>query len=630
MGKTNRGIDRLFAKKRKQKKDVNYDEQFSRRAFIIGAGQGLFLTLLGGRLAWLQIKDGDKYKTLAESNRINSRMIVPSRGLIVDRYGVPLAVNEQDFQVQIIPAQIDNIKTTIVELKKFITIDERDIQKLLKEYQRGSRYLPQQIRNNLTWDEVAVVELNTPNLPGVFVEAGERRSYPFRESAAHVLGYVGKVSETEMTDDVLLRQPGFAIGKNGLEKGFESDLRGTAGQIQMEVNVHGREVRELGRTPSIAGKRLTLSLDAELQRLVQERLALEKSASAIIMDVKTGAIYALASHPSFDPNQFTQGISTMLWEQLRDDETHPLNNKVISGLYPPGSTFKMMTALAGLEDKKIDENWTINCPGHYDFGNHRFHCWKRGGHGSVNLRKAIAESCDTYFYKMSTLVGIDKIADISRRFGLGSKFDIGLPEEKAGLIPDQKWKRKNRKEAWMQGETIVASIGQGYIQASPLQLVTMTARLVNGGFNVSPWIVGYTGTKITHTSPWQDMRISKDYLALIKDGMDHVLMPSGTAYSQRITEAGMEMGGKTGTSQVRRIRQEDRARGMKQEELPWKFRHHALFVGYAPMVNPRYACAVVVEHGASGSGAAAPIAKDIMLIAQKRDPASKPMEPASI
>ena len=620
MGKTKRGLGKSGV--------VDQEVQFNRRAFLIGAGQGLFLTMLGGRLAWLQIKDGDKYKTLAENNRINVRIILPSRGLIVDRYGVPLAVNEQDFQAQLIPEQVENIQKTIADLRKFITIDDRDIKRLLRDVKSGSRYVPQQIRNNLTWDEVAVVELNTPSLPGVFVQAGEARSYPFRESAAHILGYVGRVAEKEMTDDPLLRQPGFQIGKNGLEQKFDAELRGTQGKIEMEVNVHGREVRELGRTPSIAGKRLTLSIDAELQRMVQERLAQEKSASAVVMDVKTGAVYALASHPSFDPNQFTQGISTMLWEQLRDDETHPLNNKVVSGQYPPGSTFKMMTALAGLKAGINDENWSINCPGHYDFGNHRFHCWKRGGHGSVNLRKALAESCDTYFYKLSVQVGIDNIAAMARNFGLGDKLDIGLPEEKSNLIPDQKWKRKARKEPWMQGETIVASIGQGYIQATPLQLVTMTARLVNGGFNVKPWVVGYAGTQKMPASSWQDMQIDAHHLALVKDGMDHVMMPGGTAYAQQIHESGFEMGGKTGTSQVRRIRQEDRARGMKQEELPWKYRHHALFVGYAPVNNPRYACAVVVEHGASGSGAAAPAAKDIMALTQKRDPASKPMEPS--
>lgn len=612
----------------RRRQSVDATERFSRRAFLIGAGQGLFLTLLAGRLTWLQVWEGEKYKTLAENNRVNVRILVPPRGLIVDRYGVPLAVNEQDFQVQVIPAQIENIQNTIKDLRKFITIDERDIKRLLREYRQGSKYIPQQVRNNLTWDEVAVVELNIPSLPGVVVQSGETRSYPFKESMAHIVGYVGRVAQKEMTDDPLLRQPGFQIGKGGLEKQYESELRGIPGRIEMEVNVHGREVRELGRTPSTSGHRLVLSLDAELQRLVQERLAQEKSASAIIMDVKTGAVYALASHPSYDPNQFTQGISTMLWEQLRDDETHPLNNKVISGLYPPGSTFKMITALAGLEAGIIDQNWSVSCPGHYDFGNHRFHCWKRGGHGGVNLRKALAESCDTYFYKMSTQVGIDRIASMARRFGLGEKINIGLPEEKAGLVPDQKWKRKERKESWQAGETIVASIGQGYIHSSPLQLVTMVSRMVNGGYDVRPWVVGYSGGKAMNASTWQRMNIPDEHLALIKDGMDHVLLPGGTAYGQRISEAGMEMGGKTGTSQVRRIRAEERARGMKQDELPWKYRHHALFVGYAPVLNPRYACAVVVEHGASGSGAAAPVAKDIMLIAQKRDPASKPMERA--
>lgn len=609
-------------------RDHDQIESFARRAFFVGATQGLILTVLGGRLAWLQVAQGEKYTTLADNNRINLRILPPSRGQIVDRFGVPLAVNLQNFQVVIVPEQVKNLEKSIRELQKYITVDESDIRRALREAKRKPRFVAIQVRDNLTWQEVSKVELNKADLPGVSIQDGEARTYPYKEATAHVIGYVSRVSQDAMTSDPLLSVPGFQIGKNGLEKAHDADLIGSAGKAEIEVNVHGREVQALKRIPSVPGKRLTLSIDAELQRFVQQRLSQERSASAAIMDVHTGAIYAIASHPSFDPNAFSQGISTMEWEQLRDDPAHPLNNKVVNGLYPPGSTFKMVTALAGLEAKTITEHTTVSCPGHYDFGNTRFHCWKRGGHGSVNLSKALSESCDVYFYKMSTVTGIDRIAEMSRRMGLGQKLDIGLPEEKAGLVPDQKWKRSARGEQWHPGETIVASIGQGYIQTTPLQLVTMVSRLVNGGIAVKPWVAGYSGSKFIGREGFGSLDLDPAHLAMVCRGMEKVMQPGGTAYSQRISEPGMEMGGKTGTSQVKRITKAERAAGIKQESLPWHFRHHALFVGYAPIANPRYACSVIVEHGGGGSAVAAPLAKDILKECQIRDPAAKKMEPA--
>jgi penicillin-binding protein 2 len=603
-------------------------ESFARRAFIIGAGQGLVLTILGGRLAWLQIAQGEKYATLAENNRVNLRILPPSRGQIVDRFGVPLAINLQNFQVVVIPEQVENLEKTLRDLQQIITVSESDIKRALRDSKRNARFVALQVRDNLSWDEVSKIEINLPDLPGVSVQDGEVRSYPYKEATAHLIGYVGRVNEKEITKDPLLLVPGFLIGKNGLEKSHDADLIGSAGKAEIEVNVHGREVRQLNRIPSKPGNRLTLSIDAELQRFVQQRLALERSASAVIMDVHTGSVYALASHPSFNPNSFSRGISAMEWEQLRDDPAHPLNNKVVSGLYPPGSTFKMVTALAGLEAGVIDQNWSVFCPGHYDFGNTRFHCWKKGGHGTVNLTKALAESCDVFFYKMSTNLGIDRIAQMARRLGMGQKLDIGLPEEKAGLVPDQKWKKTTKNESWHQGETIIASIGQGYLLTTPLQLATMVSRLVNGGKAVSPWVAGYSGDKAIETGTFESLGLRQDYLEMICNGMERVMMPGGTAYSQRITQSGMEMGGKTGTAQVKRITKAERAAGVRQEDMPWHFRHHALFVGYAPIVNPRYACAVVVEHGGGGSAVAAPVAKEILLECQRRDPAQKKMEPA--
>lgn len=612
-------------------RDQDQQQVFSRRAFVAGIGVTGLMAVLGSRLAWLQLMQGEEYKTLAESNRINLKMLAPPRGQIVDRFGVPLAINVQDFRVLMIAEQADNVEKALARVGKYVPLDEKSVVNILREIKRNPRFVPVQVKNNLSWEQVADIEMNIPDLPGVLVEDGEIRNYPYREATSHVIGYVGRVSESEMTEkDPMLKLPGFQIGKNGIEKAYDSILRGTPGKSETEVNVHGRPVRQLSINAPKAGDRLMISIDAELQSYVQQRLSVDRSGSAIIMDVQTGAVYALASHPGFDPNVFARGVTVPEWEELLSDETKPLNNKAITGQYPPGSTFKMITALAGLEAGIINEHWSVSCPGHYNFGNTVFHCWKKGGHGTVNLTKALAESCDTYFYKLSTQLGIAKIAEMARRFGMGSKTEIELPEEKAGLIPDEKWKRGARGEGWHPGETIVASIGQGYIQTTPLQLTTMVARLVNGGFAVKPWIADHVGEGAVKHPEWPSLNIKPQNLQLIRNGMDHVLMPGGTAWSSRITEAGMEMGGKTGTSQVKRISKAERAAGIKQTDLPWHLRHHALFVGYAPLHAPRYACCVVVEHGGGGSAAAAPIAKDIMLEVQRRNPANikMPIPPA--
>lgn len=601
-------------------------ESFSRRAFIVGGFQGLAVSILGVRLSWLQIVEGEKYKSLADNNRISSKILAPMRGQIVDRFGVPLAINNQNFQVLIVPEQVEDIETELRKLQRVISLNDASIAKVVKQLKRNPSYVPIEVRDHLAWDEVAQVELNLPKLSGVSIESAEERSYPYQDSTAHVIGYVGRVSEKDMTDDPLLSMPGFQIGKSGIEKQYESILRGKSGRSDIEVNVHGRAVRELDRTSSQSGERLTLSIDAEYQRFVQQRLSTERSAAAIVMDCITGEVYSLASHPSFNPNLFAAGISTMDWEQLRDDIAHPLNNKVTGGLYPPGSTFKIVTALAGLKSGVINEHSTEFCPGHYDFGKNRFHCWKHEGHGTVNVVKALSQSCDTFFYKICTRIGIEKIAEMAKTLGFGSTNDFDIPEVKEGLVPTPEWKKRERKEVWHPGETINVSIGQGYMLASPLQMATMLSRVVGGGYNVKPWVGGYMNDqKIPRETP-EKLDIDPKHLSIVMQGLVEVLEPGGTAYGSRIEDEGLEMGGKTGTSQVKRITAAERAKGVrKQSDLPWELRHHALFVGYAPIHNPRYACAVIVEHGESGSGAAAPIARDILLEIQKRNPAAKGM-----
>ncbi|MAM33581.1 MAG: penicillin-binding protein 2 [Micavibrio sp.] len=604
-------------------------KSFTKRAFLIATGQGLAISVLGARLAYLQIKEGEKYSTLSEENRINILMLAPERGQIVDRYGVPLALNTRDFRAVIVPEKTTDIKSVLLRLKDHIALSDEDIDKVLKTVKRSSRFTPVEIVNNLSWEDVARLEVHRPNLPGIMVEVGNIRNYPLKDTTSHLVGYVGRVSEKELSGAPVELLPGYKIGKTALEKKYNDLLKGEPGQRDVEVNAVGREIRDLQRENAVTGERLTLSVDAEYQRFVQDRLASHQSASAVVMDAHTGAIYALASYPGFDPNLFVDGIGVQAWNELLYDPAFPLTNKAVTGQYPPGSTYKMVTALAGLEAGLIKPGTTHHCPGHYDLGNHRFHCWKRGGHGRVNLTEALAQSCDTFFYKVAHEMDIDTLKDVSLRMGLGQEFGGILPEEKPGFIPDKDWKQRRYGEKWQPGETIVASIGQGYVLTTPLQLATMTARLINGGKQVNPWLVGYEDEKPMFTTEWPEMNINHDHLDLIKRGMDAVVMgPTGTARGSRIADPSYSMSGKTGTAQVKRITTEERARGVRrQEDLPWNLRHHALFVGYGPVENPRYVCSVVVEHGIGGSSAAAPIARDLLLEIQKRDPASTPLKP---
>lgn len=605
-------------------KDIDRGRLFTRRALLVGAVQGGIVGILGARLGWLQLVEGQKYSSLSDKNRINLKLLAPSRGLITDRNGSVLAINEQDFRVLVTPEQTPDLQKTLSDLQKLIQIDQDDINKIVEQTKKRADFIPVEIKNNLSWEDVSKIEVNIPDLPGLSIDTGELRSYPEGAATAHIVGYVGAVSKSDLSsNDPILKLPGFRVGKTGLEKAYDQDLRGRAGTAEMEVNVQGRHIRELKRHVGQQGKRLGLTIDIELQKYAQRRLAKEQSASAVIMDVHTGAVYALVSSPSFDPNLFTKGLSAEQWEELLADPGLPLNNKAIGGQYPPASTFKMISAMAGLEEKIITPNTSVFCPGHFDYGGNRFHCWNRAGHGRVDLVDALAESCDVYFYEMAVKMGIDKLADYARRFGLGSRLDFDLKEERPGLVPTSNWKMGHFGIPWRTGETVVASIGQGYLQATPLQIAVMTARLVNGGYAVKPWIADTLDGRALRDESWPSLGFKQANLKLIKRGMDRAVShPDGTAHSSRLDSYVRQMGGKTGTAQVRRISAQDRQAGINNADLPWKYRHHALFVGYAPANNPRYACSVVVEHGVSGSSSAAPIARDLLNMAQRYNPAA--------
>lgn len=598
--------------------DYRLNGQMTRRAALLGLGAGAASLVLLSRLYWLQVIEGHKYRTLADKNRINIKILPPVRGIIQDRFGVPIADNTRNYRVMIVPEQTESFSDTIRRLEDLLGLRDAEIKALIKEAKRSPDFVPLEVRDYLTWEQVARVEVNLPDLPGVFIDEGSARLYPFAQATAHLVGYVGSPTKDDVQKEPLFKLPGFKIGKSGLERELEDRLRGHAGSERIEVNVVGREVRKLERQKSKPGNTITLSIDAELQQQAQDRLSRERSACAVIMDVHTGDVLALASYPSFDPNQFSRQLTTGLWQEVLNDPAHPLTNKAVAGQYPPGSTFKMVTALAGLEAGVIDEHKTVFCPGHYMQGDMKFHCWKPEGHGTMNVVTALEQSCDVFFYDMANKVGIERIARMARRLGFGDLTGIELPEEQKGLIPDKSWKRRRGLGAWLPGDTINASIGQGDILTTPLQLAVMTARLVNGGYAVTPRLLPAGSDK--KGPDFESLDLNKDHLKLVMDGMNRVTQSQmGTAYGSRLTfDPSVQMGGKTGTAQVQRITLAQRAAGVKNEDLDWTSRHHALFVGYAPSDHPRFAVSVVVEHGIGGARTAAPLARDLMTLALKR------------
>ncbi|MFA6280787.1 MAG: penicillin-binding protein 2 [Bdellovibrionales bacterium] len=594
---------------------------FTRRAVLIGAAQVGLFSLLLGRLYYLQILQKTKFTMLAEDNRISLRLIPPPRGQILDRTGSPLAVNQKNYRLVLLPEQVSNLRDLLDKIGLLVEVTEADRKKIEREFKNLGGLNAVLVHDNLTWDQVSALSLNSPSLMGTEIEVGEVRTYPYTVMTSHIVGYVGPVSQNDKDNGRMnLTMPGFRIGKSGLERRYDASLRGEPGDVQMEVNAHGRVERELARNEPVAGQDLKLTIDIGLQQIVQKRLEQEQSASAVVMDIYTGAVYALVSHPSFDPNLFTYGIGQQDWDRLNDDPYLPLLNKVLDGVYAPGSTFKIVTALAGLEAGILNPKETVYCPGYMDLGDHRFHCWKRGGHGPVDFVHAMAGSCDTYFYDLGKRVGIDRLQAMAKRLGLGEKTNIDFPHERSGLVPSRAWKMATRGTSWQQGETLITSIGQGYVLASPMQLAIMVARIANGGYAVTPHIVQKEPPPLSER-PW--LGFDTKNLDVLKEALSAVVnLPIGTAHSARIQEEGMEMVGKTGTAQVRRISTAERADGvMTNESLPWKERDHALFVAYAPIGNPRYAVAVVVEHGGSGAHTTAPLARDILLACQKINPA---------
>lgn len=591
--------------------------RIGRRALVLGAAQLGFVGILALRMRSMQVDQADQFRMLAEENRINMRLLPPARGLIFDRNGVPIAVNDQNYRIVIVREDAGDVAAVLKRLRSLVPLSDDDIARTLRETERRSSFVPVTVSDGMAWEDLARVAVNAPALPGVRPEVGLSRSYPLGSDFAHIVGYVGPVSDYDLSriddPDPLLQIPKFQIGKAGVEAKMEQTLRGRAGNSQIEVNAVGRVMRELARTEGTSGRNVQLTIDEKLQNFVQARLDGE-SAAVVITEVTSGDLVAVASVPSFDPNKFVHGISTTDYTLLTSNTYRPLANKSVQGLYPPGSTFKMVTALAALEAGVVSPEDTVYCPGYTTAGGRRFHCWKRGGHGHMNLNDSLVQSCDVYYYDIAQRVGIELISAMARKLGLGTGFDIPMSAVARGLAPTKDWKVTNRGSDWMIGDTLNSSIGQGFVLASPLQLSVMTARIASGN-EISPRLVrSVDGVEeaVRNNGP---LDIDQAHLRAVRQAMFSVSNNRrGTGYRTRVAEETMRLAGKSGTSQVRSITTAERARGVfRNEDLPWERRDHALFVAYAPFDAPRYAAAVIVEHGGGGSTAAAPIARDVLL-----------------
>jgi penicillin-binding protein 2 len=589
--------------------------RITRRALMLLGAQLGIVGVLGWRMRDLQLLQHEHYAMLADENRINLRLIPPARGLVMDRAGVPLAVNRQNYRVSMVREQAGDPERILDRLGEIIPIDAETRARTLREIASHSAFVPVTIAEHLSWDEIARVSANAPVLPGVVAEVGLSRFYPLGRDTGHVVGYVGPVSESDLAKiedpDPVLRIPRFQIGKTGIEQRMEDTLRGAAGTLRIEVSAAGRVMRELGRTEGTAGADITLTLDEGLQRYAMSRMETE-SAAAVVIDVTNGDIVALASAPGFDPNSFVFGIGAGEWNGLLNDEHRPLAAKAVTGAYPPGSTFKPVVALAALSAGVLSPGDRVHCPGFTQLGNRRFHCWKHGGHGSVDLRKSLSQSCDCYYYEAARRVGADAISEMAHKLGLGYRHDLPLPAVSAGLMPDRAWKRAAREESWTVGDSFNYGIGQGFTLASPLQLAVMAARVATGT-EVVPRLVREVGGVPVASEPPRSLGLDPSHLKAVQGGM-FAVSNEGTAFRSRLVDP--LMAGKTGTSQVRIITATERARGVtRNEQLPWNRRDHALFIAYAPFDKPRYAIAQIVEHGGGGSAVAAPIARDILAYA---------------
>ena len=620
------GGDKMPSRSGHRKIDVNV---VSRRTAIMAfGGLGVF-GVLSARLYQLQVLEAEDYLALSDNNRFNFNMLLPERGQIRDRYGVTLAKNSQNYRLVIIPERTKEIEKTLDNVSKISALSAGQRERIRKDVKQNPKFVPILVKENVDWETFSALNMRMHALPGIVSEVGQGRAYPENGVFSHVLGYIGRAGarDIENDDDPLLRQPTFRIGKTGIESSQEKTLRGDSGRLKVEVNARGRIVREWPdpETRAQPGQDVWLTLDAGLQEFAAKQFATEDegddSGGICVIDVITGELRTLLSMPTFDANLFVSGLTQQDMDQMNADPKRPQYNKVIGGGYPPASTFKMAVMLAGLESGLIDPQKTIFCSGKIKLGNRNFHCWKRRGHGKMDMRDALKQSCDTYFYDISQVVGIEAIANVARRLGLGQDYDISIGGGISGIVPDSEWKRNRLGSGWRTGDTLNASIGQGFVLATPMQLAIMTARIANAIDAVVPHLV--IGKTLSEFEP---LDFDPAHLAYVRDAMWSVTSEvGGTAYSLAPFGpdpefSGIEMAGKTGTGQVRGISAAERAAGVRHNsKVPWKLRDHSIFVGYAPYDRPRFAVGTIVEHGGSGAKRAANISRAVLGEALRRD-----------
>ncbi|QJB68412.1 penicillin-binding protein 2 [Parasphingorhabdus halotolerans] len=587
---------------------------FTRRATVIGGLQAGIGVLLAGRMAYISVAENERYQLLSESNRVNLTLIPPRRGWLIDRNGKPIANNKSDFRVDIIPDRTPDKEKTVATLAELLSLEPEDVERINKELSKANSFQPVQVATGLDWEKYAAVTVRLPDLPGVSPQQGFSRNYPTGGAVGHLVGYVGIPSAEDYKENPnpILITPGYKIGKDGIEKLFEDRLQGKPGAKRVEVTARGKIIRELDTQPDVPGKALQLTIDIDLQEYAARRLGPE-SGAVVVLDCKTGDILTMTSMPSFDPNSFSDGIGTSEYGMLREDDHVPLRDKSLRGLFPPGSTVKPMVAMAFLE-AGLSPDATASCGGGLRVGNRFFHCWNRRGHGTVNMAKGIYQSCDVYFYKFAQQVGMDAIAAMANKLGMGQEFDLEVASQFYGTVPNPDWKMKKYKQKWGAFDTVNSTIGQGYMLANPLQLAVMSARLATG-YNLQPHLLLDKKRK-----PPKSLDFDPEHIEYVRKAMSDVVNGPGTAGRARLPVENVKMAGKTGTAQVVSL---DFGRGGKG--VPWKYRDHGLFICFAPVDNPRYAASVVIEHG-GGSGAAYPVARDVLTFLYDREKAMSVLE----
>ena len=618
-------------------------QTINRRMFIIGVAKVFIFTGIIARLFSLQISDNKKYLTLSDKNRLREWRLPPVRGEFVDYFGNVIAGNLKVYQLHVIPEQVENFRYLMLRLKKILALDNYELRKIIIKKNKQKPWETLVISENLTWEQFVKINYFLYDLVGAKPVLSISRDYPFDEHYTHILGYLSEASEKDILNNEIIKNnhvPGLKVGKTGLEKEFEEQLLGVNGVERYEVNAYGKRIKQIDYIEGMHGKKITLTIDTEIQKLSNELLK-GVAGSISVMDIYTGELIAMQSSPSFNPNLFLFGISHDDWQLIRNNPLKPLINKTLSGLYSPGSTIKPIVALSALENDIIDKNFKVNCTGKIEMYGQKYHCWKKKGHGVVNLKSAMKQSCDVYFYEIARKLGVDRLKETATKFGLGEKvLQETFSGEKKGLIPNTQWKKDNLGKGWVIGETLITGIGQGYMQTTPLQLCLMTAQLANGGYKIYPRI-----TVNENDDTHEEIKLLieknkkiKNNLIVTSDGLfkfdkkqkheplyekfenirliQEAMFSStneirGTSYSSRIDNPKYQFAGKTGTSQVKRITEKQRELNLKTMDIPYNDRDHALFVAFGPYKNPRYALSVVVEHGGSGSSTAAPIAKKL-------------------